>query len=156
MIFVEWSWRFFSVGSRGVEIVGYIIVKLLNLEYDKFKIFRWSFFIILVLKWYNGLYVKIKFVKLVFIRYLNMFGIVFNWLEVILKVWKFCEIFLNVFFNVLEESFGLYEIFIIFRFLKDWNKFIFIVVIFILCSCNILRWRWVKFIKFFVEICWCV
>lgn len=156
MIFVEWSWRFFSVGSRGVEFVGYIIVKLLNLEYDKFKIFRWSFFIILVLKWYNGLYVKIKFVKLVFIRYLNMFGIVFNWLEVILKVWKFCEIFLNVFFNVLEESFGLYEIFIIFRFLKDWNKFIFIVVIFILCSCNILRWRWVKFIKFFVEICWCV
>lgn len=156
MIFVEWSWRFFSVGSRGVEFVGYIMVKLLNLEYDKFKIFRWSFFIILVLKWYNGLYVKIKFVKLVFIRYLNMFGIVFNWLEVILKVWKFCEIFLNVFFNVLEESFGLYEIFIIFRFLKDWNKFIFIVVIFILCSCNILRWRWVKFIKFFVEICWCV
>lgn len=156
MIFVEWSWRFFSVGSRGVEFVGYIIVKLLNLEYDKFKIFRWSFFIILVLKWYNGLYVKIKFVKLVFIRYLNMFGIVFNWLEVILKVWKFCEIFLNVFFNVLEESFGLYEIFIILRFLKDWNKFIFILVIFILCSCNILRWRWVKFIKFFVEICWCV
>lgn len=156
MIFVEWSWRFFSVGIRGVEFVGYNIVKLLNLDDDKFKVFSWSFFIILVLKWYNGLFVKINFVKLVFIRYLNMFGIVFNWLEVIVKVWKFCEIFLNIFFNILEESFELFEICIDFRCLKDLNRFIFILVIFILYSCNILRWRWVKFIKFVVEICWCV
>lgn len=147
----------FSDGSKEIEFVGYNFIIFLILEDDKFNVFKCSFWIIFVLKFNNGLFVRINILILVCLRYLNMFFILkFNLLELRVNFLKIGVMFINEFCKILEMSVGLCDICNFFKFWNDWNRFICKNCICIFCNVNVVSGRWFNGNKLLIDMFWCL
>lgn len=100
-ILVECRRRFCSFENKGIYFFRYNFVKFLNLDDDKFNVVKRSFLIILFWKCFIGLFVIINLVRFVGFKCLNRFGRVkCKLLEVIFRVCKVDDMFLNVFCKI--------------------------------------------------------